>query len=467
MRRSGMFWQFFVLSGGLVASVVVLESILFLALFGDRQESPQDNAAGSQIVWLTVLIGIVGVAVAFWWTRRIVSPLQELAVEAEQIAAGDYGRRVFAGRRDELGILARSFNHTSERLAAQFARLDEDRQELRAVLSSMVEGVVAVDKGQNILFANERAAQLLEFDSRTAVGRRLWEVARHRAVQDVVESALSAGQGRHQELDWPTPQARTLHLYAGPLPGSPPRGAVLVLHDTTELRRLERVRQEFVANVSHELKTPLAVIKANVETLLDGAVDDVDHRDTFLQRINEQADHLNALIMDLISLARIEAGTETFVFQDVDVAEVVDISLQRHRTLAESKRQSVETVAPEPRMHIWADEEALLQIVDNLVDNAIKYTPEGGDIRVRWWGEEEWVLIEVRDNGVGIPRHELPRVFERFYRVDKARSRELGGTGLGLSIVKHLVQAMQGSIRAESEVGKGSAFTVRLPRRQT
>jgi two-component system phosphate regulon sensor histidine kinase PhoR len=238
-----------------------------------------------------------------------------------------------------------------------------------------------------------------------------------------------------------------------------------VLHDTSELRRLERVRQEFVANVSHELKTPLAVIKANVETLLDGAIDDVDHRGTFLQRIAEQADHLIALIMDLLSLARIEAGTETHVFQNVDVADVVAACLERRRTLAEGKRQNLETVPPEQPVCVWADEEAVLQILDNLVDNSIKYTPEGGHIRVRWWIEEEWALVEVRDNGVGIPRHELPRIFERFYRVDKARSRELGGTGLGLSIVKHLVQAMQGGIRADSEVGQGSTFTVRLPRR--
>jgi two-component system phosphate regulon sensor histidine kinase PhoR len=467
MQRSGVFWQFFLLAGGLFTVAVVVQSVVFLAVLPrDPDAMPSDTwtATQQQIVWLTVLIGIAGLALAFWWTRRIVSPLQELAVEVEQIAAGDYGRKVFTGRQDELGVLARSFNHTSERLAAQFAQLDEDRQQLRAVLSSMAEGVVAMDAGQGILFANERAAQLMEFDSRSAVGRRLWEMTRNRAVQDVIESALSAGQGRDQELDWPGSAAKSLHVYAAPLPGTPPRGAVLVLHDTTELRRLERIRQEFVANVSHELKTPLAIIKANVETLLDGAIDDLEHRDTFLQRIAEQSDHLNALIIDLISLARIEAGTETYVFQNVAVADMVAACMERRRPLAEAKHQTLEMAPPQHPLHAWADEEAMLQILDNLVDNAIKYTPEHGKIQVRWWAETDCMLIEVHDNGVGIPRQELPRVFERFYRVDKARSRELGGTGLGLSIVKHLIQAMQGSIRADSEIGKGSTFTVRLPR---
>jgi two-component system phosphate regulon sensor histidine kinase PhoR len=467
MRRSGIFWQFFALSGGLLAVAIILEGLLLLSLAGTTQD-PQGEAAGQardRILWLTALIGLAGLAVAFWWTRRMIAPLQELAVEAEQIAAGDYGRKVFNGRQDELGMLARSFNRTSERLATQFAQLDEDRQQLRAVLGSMAEGVVAMDARQGILFANERAAQLLEFDSRAAIGRRLWEVARNRAVQELIESALSARQGRQQEFDWPGSQVKTLHVYAAPLPGMPPRGAVLVLHDTTELRRLERVRQEFVANVSHELKTPLAIIKANVETLMDGAIDDKDHRETFLQRIGEQSDYLNALIMDLISLGRIEAGTETFVFQEIPVASIMAACLERRQALAQGKRQVLQIVPPEEPVAVWADEEAVLQILDNLVDNAIKYTPEEGHIRVRWWAEEEWALIEVRDTGVGIPRSELPRVFERFYRVDKARSRELGGTGLGLSIVKHLIQAMQGNIRADSEVGMGSTFVVRLPRR--
>ncbi len=240
---------------------------------------------------------------------------------------------------------------------------------------------------------------------------------------------------------------------------------MLVLHDTTELRRLERLRQEFVANVSHELKTPLSIIKVCVETLLDGAVGDEHHREHFLEQIAGQSDRLHALILDLLSLAHIQSGEELFDFQAVSVAEVVQACMERHRPRAEAKQQSLEAVPPsdERPITVWADEEAVEQILDNLLDNAVKYTPEGGRVSVRWRREDEQVSLEVSDTGIGIPESDLPRIFERFYRVHKARSREMGGTGLGLSIVKHLTQALHGSVRASSKPGHGTTFTVCLP----
>jgi two-component system phosphate regulon sensor histidine kinase PhoR len=339
----------------------------------------------------------------------------------------------------------------------------DERQQLRAVLSSMVEGVVALDAEQRILFANERAGQLLHFDVQQAVGRRLYELVRHRQIQKAVQAVLANARGQQQELNWHDAGGRSLMLHAGPLPGQPPRGVVLVLHDTTELRRLERLRQDFVANVSHELKTPLSVIKATAETLIDGALEEEGVRGVFVQRIAEQAERLHTLILDLLSLARIEAGTETFVFQAVPVARIVESCCRQRQSLAEAKQQTLTAEPPPQPVQAWVDEEALLQILDNLVDNAIKYTPEQGRISVRWWTDKEHVFVEVRDTGLGIPEEQLPRIFERFYRVDRARSRELGGTGLGLSIVKHLAQAMQGSVTAASKMGEGSVFTLRLP----
>jgi two-component system phosphate regulon sensor histidine kinase PhoR len=255
-------------------------------------------------------------------------------------------------------------------------------------------------------------------------------------------------------------------VHAARLPGDPPRGAVLVVHDTSDLRRLERLLHEFVANVSHELKTPLSVISACVETLLEGgAAEDPTHCRSFLGQVAEQAERLHRLILDLLSLARIESGTEAFAFENVSVPEAVRGCVERHHARAEAKRQSLEADAGPEELWAWVDEEALCEILDNLIDNAVKYTPEGGAIRVRWWAEDDWACLEVRDTGIGIPAGDLPRIFERFYRVDKARSRELGGTGLGLSIVKHLVQALHGSISATSVVGAGTTFTVRLPPR--
>jgi two-component system phosphate regulon sensor histidine kinase PhoR len=410
----------------------------------------------------------------FLFARRLTRPLLDLTQGVKQVAAGDFGHQVFAPGTDEIGQLARTFNDMSQRLAAQFAQLEEDRQQLRAVLSAMVEGVIAVDAEQRILFVNQRAAQLLGISAERAVGRKLWETIRQRSIQDLVRRCQEAGERQSQELEWSGATLKSVAVHVAPFAGPTGSGAVLVVHDTSELRRLERLRQDFVANVSHELKTPLSVIKACVETLLDAAVDDEETRRSFLQQIAEQSDRLHALILDLLHLARIESGQQVLECGDVYLGEVVQACLERHRTRAESKRLRLEAVPPDSDrlaqsgqtggLAAWADEEALHHILDNLVDNAIKYTPPDGAIRVRWLADGESAVLEVQDTGVGIPERDLPRIFERFYRVDKARSRELGGTGLGLSIVKHLVQSMQGSVQAESALGVGSTFRVRLPR---
>jgi two-component system phosphate regulon sensor histidine kinase PhoR len=456
MWRSRTFWRLFGTLGVVLLLATGLLGVVVAVLPG--------------FAWaVAIASGVVALVAAFWLTRRITRPLQELRAATELIAAGSYGHKVYAAGRDEVGTVARAFNHMSERLAMQFAQLEEDREQLRMILGGMVEGVVALNGEQRILFANERAAQLLGLQSRAVTGRKLWEVVRRRSLQQLVERALAGPEPCQEELNWNVPAAQSLTVHAARLPGSPPRGAVLVLHDTSELRRLERLRREFVANVSHELKTPLSVIKACVETLIEGAVDDPQHRGPFLERIDEQADRLHALILDLLSLARIESGAEAFEFRAVPLAPVVAACLEAHRARAEAKNQRLEGGAREPadgsaEVTAWADEEAVRQILDNLVDNALKYTPAGGCIRVRWQAEEGQVSLEVEDTGIGIPEQDLPRIFERFYRVDKARARELGGTGLGLSIVKHLVQAMHGSVRAASRVGEGTTFTVRLPR---
>jgi two-component system phosphate regulon sensor histidine kinase PhoR len=440
-----------------------------------------------RLVWTAALAtAAVALLVALWLARRISRPLQELTEGAERIAAGGYGHKVYAVGSDEIAALGRAFNSMSEHLEEQFTQLAEDRQQLRMILSGMVEGVVALDGEQRVVFANERAAQLLGFPPKAVVGRRLWEVVRRSGLQEVVQRAMAGPEPSRQELSWSGTATQNVTVHAARLEGTPPRGAVLVLHDTTELRRLERLRRDFVANVSHELKTPLSIIKACVETLLEGAADDPQHRGPFLQQIADQGDRLHALILDLLSLARIEAGTEAFEFQEVRLTSVVAACLERHRRRAEAKKQILEAVASgqwpvasdnsTPRspgtshlplattLAAWADPEAVQEILDNLVDNAVKYTPEGGRIRVCCHAEDGVVCFQVEDNGIGIPEQDLPRIFERFYRVDKARSRELGGTGLGLSIVKHLAQAMHGSVGVSSEVGKGTTFTVRLPR---
>jgi two-component system phosphate regulon sensor histidine kinase PhoR len=456
-----MFWRLFLTYLLLVAAAAVLVGALVLQRVDDPWDLARDVATASGAVVA------LAVPTAYLLARRFTRPLDELTGGAARIAEGDFALKVHGSGPPEVRALAQSFNVMTDRLAATFDQLARDREQLRTVLSGMVEGVVAFDNEQRVLFANDRAAQLLEFTPDQAVGRKLWEVTRQRAVQEVANKALRGGGPVREELDWKGPADRSLAVYVSRLPGPGSPGAVMVLHDISELRRLERLRQDFVANVSHELKTPLANIKSSVEVLLDGAAEDPSLRGVFLDQIDEQATRLDALIKDLLSLARIEGGSAGLEFEPVPVEDAVHACLDRHRTRAEAKGLNLNGVALggcPPDLAVWADEEGLAQVLDNLVDNAIKYTPDAGRVTVRWQATPQQVTLEVEDTGIGIPEPDQPRVFERFYRVDKARSREMGGTGLGLSIVKHLVQAMGGTVGVESEVGRGTTFRVSLPR---
>ena len=412
-----------------------------------------------------VLVALPLATGAAWAAARaFVRPFRELAAAADRLAGGEFGQPVRADSFAEGRDLARRLNDVRLWVVRQVDGLEAEREQLRAVLGGMAEGVIAVGAGQRVLFANAAAGQILEFAPALAVGRPLWEVARHRAIQDLLDRTLKAGRPQREPVEIKTPPVRHLNVYVAPLPETYGTGAVLVLDDNSELRRLERVRQEFVANVSHELKTPLAVIQACAETLQDGAVEDAEARGPFLQQIADQSARLHALILDLLSLARLDAGDETFESQELRIGELVAECLDRHRPRAEAKGMALEAIPPPDDLTVWADPEAVGQILDNLVDNAIKYTRAGGTVRVRWAAAGDTVNIDVEDNGPGIPEVDLPRIFARFYRVDRARSRELGGTGLGLAIVKRLSQAMGGSVRVTSEIGRGTTFTVSLLR---
>lgn len=426
-----------------------------------------------QVIMLLGFVAIVGFGslslVSLRISKEISSLLEEISMGLQRVGLGEDRQKILSDEQGALGNLVKSFNRMAVRLAEKISQLEEDRQQLRTILSGMVEGVVALDSTQRILFANETALKLLGLTNSTTEGKRLWELIRNRDLMDLVSDSMAQPDPKKKELNWSLGAAKSLTIHAARLPGVPVRGAVLVLHDTTELRRLERLRQDFVANVSHELKTPLAVIKVCAETLADGAIDDQGNRMRFLNQILDQSERLNTLIMDLLSLARIEAETEMFEKVAIPVGEMVNQCVASHQDITKSKSQTLVSqpmagqFAPNEGMEVWCDEEAFLQILDNLLDNAVRYTPGGGKIEVNWGRGKDFVIIEVRDDGVGIPEADLPRIFERFYRVDKARSKQLGGTGLGLSIVKHLVQAMDGNITATSEEGKGTSFTLQLP----
>ncbi len=417
-----------------------------------------------RLIWsVGFLVGLSGLAITYWLTRRILRPIRELTAAAEDIAMGNYPDRIEVHSTDELGTLARSFEHMNSELRSREELLRASAQRQHAVLGGMIEGVLAVDGRQQVLFANAAAGRALSFDPAKVEGSPLLEVVRSHELRGIVRQTLHSGELCQGDFSWQADTMRMFNVYATPLPGDPCPGVVLVLHDVTELQRLESLRQEFVANVSHELKTPLSSIKAYTETLLSGALEDSKNAPRFLRRIDDQADRLHELILDMLSIARIESGAGTLELADVSLNRVVAVCVSDYESRIEASRIELRNEVDSEPVIVRADEESLLQILSNLVDNAVKYTPSGGVITVSCRRELADVVIEVSDTGVGIAAEHLERLFERFYRVDKARSRELGGTGLGLSIVKHLSQAMGGSVSVESQLGQGSTFQVRIP----
>lgn len=457
-----MFWRLF-----LTYLLLVLIAVGLVGLLIWQRDRPLFFDLANEVGLAVGFSSAVSIGLAYLLARRFARPLSDLAEGARRLADGDLGHKIRVSGAREHAQLAAAFNAMSARLAATFTQNAHDHEQLRAILSGMIEGVIAVDDEMRVLFANDRAGGLLGFDPHSAANRKLWEVARQRGFQEILEKGLRHTGPYREELDLKGPVERNLAVYVSRLPDPRLPGAVVVIHDTTELRTLERMRQDFVANVSHELKTPLAVIKSNVEALQDGAADDPEACRMFLGQASQEADRLAALIQDLLSLARIESGQLGLELQPVPLDAAILDCVERNQARAEAKSHTLVEVPPPdgpPNVPALADPDALRQVLDNLVDNAIKYTRNGGTITIRWFGTADSAGFEVEDTGVGISDRDLPRIFERFYRADKARSREVGGTGLGLAIVKHLVQSMKGTIRASSQLGKGTTFRVTLQR---
>ncbi|MEZ5987742.1 MAG: ATP-binding protein [Planctomycetota bacterium] len=368
--------------------------------------------------------------------------------------------------RDEVGRLAKAFNSMSEELEQRMETISTDRNKLVAILSSMVEGVVAIDQDERVLHLNQVAAEMLDVPDGNQEGRPIWELTRVREACAILSRAIRDRQDLSQELTLSSMDGdRSLVLRACPIHDSSRDvvGAVLVLHDVTEESRFEVVRRDFVANVSHELKTPLTAIRGYVETMVDDAEMDGETRARFLDRIRSQVLRLGTLVTDLLTLSRLDSRDDHVDFHRMDLRQTVTESVHGLRGKAETKGLSMSVDIGDAPLWLVGDPEAMRQLIDNLVGNAINYTPSGGWVRLRLSADEEEARLQVSDNGVGISPKDRERVFERFFRVDKARSRELGGTGLGLAIVKNVALAHGGSVSVDSELGRGTTFTVRLP----
>ncbi|HUG69816.1 MAG TPA: ATP-binding protein [Pirellulaceae bacterium] len=417
-----------------------------------------------RVLWLIAFgVAMLAAPITYLIVRSIARPLTALTASARAIRGGDYERSVPLRSRGELGELAAAFNQMRMDLANRVARLEDNNEQMSTVLGGMIEGVLAVDAMRRVLLANRACRSLLGISSSEVTGRTLLEVVRNGDIDAAVTEALTSDKPHEREITVIGPPRRVISVFATRFVAGPTPGAIVVLHDISELRRLENLRREFVANVSHELKTPLSSIKAYAETLLMGAINDQEHNRGFVERISEQAEHLHQLILDLLHLARVEAGQEAFQFTRVGVASVVERCVALVKQLAEQKAIALRIAAPPEQTVVWADSDGVFTIISNLLDNAVKYTSQGGEVEVRWRQEHDTIAVEVQDTGIGIASEDQERIFERFYRVHKARSRELGGTGLGLAIVKHLVQSFGGSVSLTSELNVGSVFRVTLP----
>jgi two-component system, OmpR family, phosphate regulon sensor histidine kinase PhoR len=409
--------------------------------------------------------GAAAIAGGWLLARRAAWPVEELCSSASRLAAGDFEATLPSPDLAELAGLAEAFGRLREQLVERGLTIGRQGTQQEAVLGSMIEGVLAIDARQRIVGMNRAAAELLGIDHDEVIRRPIQEVIRNPDLRRFALLAIDCREPVEDDLVLRGERDRTIRLRGTALRDlSGEGGAVIVLNDVTDMQRLENVRRDFVANVSHELKTPVASIKGFVETLLDGALDDPGNSRRFLEIVNRQADRLASIIEDLLALSRIEQseGSGNLPLETTWIAQVFSAVEADCGPRAAERSIRLDVACPE-ELAADANPPLLEQAVINLVDNAIKYSEPGGTVRLFAARENGDLAICVVDDGVGIEPEHLPRLFERFYRVDKARSRKLGGTGLGLSIVKHIVQAHGGRIDVASLPGEGSTFTIRLP----
>jgi two-component system phosphate regulon sensor histidine kinase PhoR len=413
-----------------------------------------------------VLIAILAAGVlSFYLARRSTVPVLELTNFAQALAEGQLNRRLLLPDNDgEVSHLAGALNVMADSLGRLLDQNRKDRAELLAMLASMSEGVIATDTRQRIVVVNQRAGELLAFPTDQTQGKPLWEIVRDDAILKAAREVLETGERKAFQISPAVGRYLEITACTYPVGTTPPQGLILVAHDTTQSVRYQELRKEFVANVSHELRTPLTVIKGFTETLRDGAMTDAVNGPKFLVTIDRHVDQLTNLVSDLLELSKLESTPDLPRPVAFDVGAVVRRAADLLLPTAQRKGQTLNVEVARHTPRVVGNPDYVERAASNLIDNAIKYTPDRGEIRVSVGVEpNQFVVIEVADNGIGIPPHDLSRVFERFYRVDRSRSREMGGTGLGLSIVKHVAQVHGGAIDVTSTPGAGSKFRLKIP----
>jgi two-component system phosphate regulon sensor histidine kinase PhoR len=450
LLRASVFWR----------PLLICLALVMAILLAVQWQSPQTLSE----IWGALLIFLLAAGIALFISFRSfkfrITRMKEIADFA---AAGDFSPRGRDHGDDELADLANTLGRSLAGLGQTIRTLTDERNRSSAILGSMVEGVAVVAGDERILYCNWAFEQILELPPGSSQGRTLVEALRQADLVALVRKALSGAEELTGEVEVGTVRRRNFSVTAAPVRSTGANGAVLVLHDITELRRLERVRRDFVANVSHEFKTPLTAIQGFAETLLSGALDDKANRAHFVEIIRDHARRLARLTDDLLKLARIEAGRLELEIRPVRVEALVNGCVETARVSAKARGVQIQVDLQENAPPVRGDGAQLGEVLQNLIDNAVQYTPSGGEIVVKTRSNGHNVVFTVTDTGIGIPESDLERIFERFYRVDDARSREAGGTGLGLSIARHIVDAHGGRIWVESAVGQGSRFHFSVP----
>ncbi len=419
-------------------------------------------------ILIAIAIGLTcSMIIGYRLIGSILLPIKNLKQVASRVAEGQYYEKALITNDDEIGDLARTFNYMTGEITKNIREINAQNSKMNAILTSLVNVVIAVDREMHVMFMNREAEKVFGISEGEAQGRHVLEVFRNSAILDQVKDLLRAREHIKTEIEILDKAHRIYHVYANPIldfTSNPQNiGVVMVFQDVTEIRKLENMRKDFVANVSHELKTPLTSIKGFVETLKNGAVDNPTVRDRFLDIIEMEAMRLTHLINDLLVLSDIEKRNDNGFKEEISMQRMVEEVVIMLTAAAENKGVRLEYQMAEHLPKLYGNPNWVKQMLINLVDNSIKYSKEKGHVDLNLNFDTKWLYIRVKDNGIGIAEEHIERLFERFYRVDKARSRNVGGTGLGLAIVKHIVLSFEGEIEVVSELEKGTEFIVKLP----
>jgi two-component system, OmpR family, phosphate regulon sensor histidine kinase PhoR len=411
------------------------------------------------IAWTTAAAALLVILAAAFITRMITHPVRKLTRAAVRLASGEFDQQIQIETLDELGRLGYAFNKMSANIKEKIGSISDEKSKLATVLGSMADGVIMTDARSNILLANPAAGSLFNFQESQASGKPLIEVVFNHEIDQLLKKCLASGEKGNATID--TTSGKFLRIIAVPLKTESLTGALLLFQDLTELRNLQTMRREFVGNISHELRTPLAGIKAIVETLQDGAMDDKETARDFLSKVNAEVDSLSQMVNELIELSRIETGRVKLNMTPVNLNNLVNEAIARLMPQAARKRIAILTDLPDDLPQIQADRERIQHVILNILHNAIKFTPDSGEIKVVTAADAKSITVQIMDTGTGIAKEDLPHIFERFFKADRSRSNP--GSGLGLAIAKHIIIAHGGKIWLESQEGKGSTFSFSLP----